>query len=593
MLGIEHSADWRMYFGSFGELGKGDNGSVCYLQTTIPFNEIDAIKLISDIPGSEEWAVKDLFQRDVDWDRVTNSLVDYFMDGSKVKFFNPLTLTLLPRRESEDGRLLFNMPHLLKEDFQVSIGNGQFDCTGYRHKDQFEIGEEVNSKVGLLRWHANNTTLVAIDGQHRLAALQEILKGKVQPEGVENWKIPVVIFNLRKVDPEGPNKTILNSIRKIFVYINKEAKIPSKTRLILLDEEDVTSLCAQEIVERSHSNDVQPISQRDDEVAPLMFFDWKGDEKLTSFVYSVEELKNNLDWFNIGTTPEDAGRALKIDPKKPIKRLFTGKRTFNDEWKAGGPSEKEAEQIRERFNETVLPLYTTFFERFTPYKEYIAELRKLEHLQGSLNKEAFHALRFGGYRPKGTPRGDALAENIKSVKTKISIAKSKSLREPITQDVFGRAVFCAMSELYEPYKLLYGDVSDSLSNYAEWFVDLLNDVNDNDVFDRNNSDLEYIFWDGTSTSWYKFPSINKASGAFVVLAIAGAAFGRDQRKLSTPIKSAEARLNKWLQAQYKRIIAKRLRDEGKSKDQALEEAKGLAIIAARKQMDRIKDKLHY
>lgn len=593
LIGRKISTDWRTYFGSFGELGEGDNGSAFYLQTVIPFNDIDKIKLICDIPDSERWSVKDLFQRDVDWDRVTDSLVEYFMDKSKVKFFNPLTLTLLPRHDSEEGRLLYDMPHLAKTDFPITIDNESINFRGYCHENNFKVGEDPDSGIGCLSWHTHNSSLVAIDGQHRLAALQEIQSAKVRPEGVEDWKIPVVIFNLRQVNPAEESKTILNSLRKIFVYINKEAKIPSATRLILLDEESVTSLCAQEIVERSHQNDVLPIGQRDDGMVPLMFFDWKGDEKLPTFVYTVEELKNNLDWFTIKSTPDDAGKALKIDPRKPIKRLFTGKRSFDVEWKGKGPSEQEAEEIRASFNGTLLPLYTTFFENFTPYRQYIAELRKLEHMDGHFYKQAFHALRFGGYRPKNNPTDEALSLAIKNVTTQIIKHKNTFIKGPVSQDVFGRAVFYAMSELYEYYVTLRGDRSTSLGNYAEWFVDLLNSVYDKDIFDKQNSDLEYIFWDASSTSWYKFPNVSKASGAFVVLAVLGESFQQESKKLSKWKDKPERDLNRWLEQQYKRIIARALRDGGMSQKQATQDAKARAIKPAKEQMERIQTSLGY
>src|SRR6476646_588752 len=86
----------KMKYGFFGELGAGANAHVRFLQTALTADELDSVTLIENIPGSESWDVQDLFQRDVDKERVTKEILPYLKDKSKVKFFNPLTLALLP-----------------------------------------------------------------------------------------------------------------------------------------------------------------------------------------------------------------------------------------------------------------------------------------------------------------------------------------------------------------------------------------------------------------------------------------------------------------------------------------------------------------
>ena len=73
--------------GFFGKFGRGSNVEVRYLQSVITHEFLSNIKLIEEIDGSDKWNVKDLFQRNVDHDRVENELVPYFKDKSKVKFF--------------------------------------------------------------------------------------------------------------------------------------------------------------------------------------------------------------------------------------------------------------------------------------------------------------------------------------------------------------------------------------------------------------------------------------------------------------------------------------------------------------------------
>ena len=87
--------------GIYGNLGKGENADILFLETVITSAELDNIHLISNIPGSEKWDVKDLFQRDVDDERVTKDVIPYFKDQNKIKYFSPITLILLPTENAK------------------------------------------------------------------------------------------------------------------------------------------------------------------------------------------------------------------------------------------------------------------------------------------------------------------------------------------------------------------------------------------------------------------------------------------------------------------------------------------------------------
>ena len=95
--------------GVYGEFGSGAGLQAFYLQTAVTPAMLDKISLISDIKGSERWPIRDLFQRDVDNERVTDSLLPYLQDAEKIKFFNPLTLTVLPMDEKK-ATVLRRMP---------------------------------------------------------------------------------------------------------------------------------------------------------------------------------------------------------------------------------------------------------------------------------------------------------------------------------------------------------------------------------------------------------------------------------------------------------------------------------------------------
>ena len=87
--------------GVYGVFGSGSGLQAFYLQSAIAPSELKQLDLISDISGSEKWSVRHLFQRDVDNKRIEESLLPYLETVDKIKFFNPLTLTILPM--ADDG----------------------------------------------------------------------------------------------------------------------------------------------------------------------------------------------------------------------------------------------------------------------------------------------------------------------------------------------------------------------------------------------------------------------------------------------------------------------------------------------------------
>jgi len=57
--------------GVFGVFGASDN-VINYMQLNLPITDVDKLGLVSEIPGSEKWPIRQLFQRDIDKERVKN-----------------------------------------------------------------------------------------------------------------------------------------------------------------------------------------------------------------------------------------------------------------------------------------------------------------------------------------------------------------------------------------------------------------------------------------------------------------------------------------------------------------------------------------
>ena len=241
----------RQLDGVYGEFGAGASVQAFYLQSAITPVQLSWISLISDIQGSERWPVPDLFQRDVDNDRIANSLLPYLQDAEKIKFFNPLTLTVLPMDEN-GSTVLTQMPRVIESS--VKENDRSWKCL--ERKDYYRARWVENyPQYAVLEWSDTRSRLVAIDGQHRLSALKRFLRDNKEAshQNFMKWRIPVVIVSFRAGQGRSEPPSVLEVVRSIFVYINTEAKEVSEARKILLSDESVNDVCAQELLERAHT----------------------------------------------------------------------------------------------------------------------------------------------------------------------------------------------------------------------------------------------------------------------------------------------------------------------------------------------------
>ena len=294
----------RQLDGVYGEFGSGGTYRAFYIQSAILPRQLEWISLISDIPGSERWSVRDLFQRDVDDKRVTDQLLPYLTNSKQLRFFNPLTLTILPM-EDHGNKVLTQMPRMHVRDDDWYRQGEKWKCLErenyYRVRWRID-GDEDGVHFGTIEWNEARSRLVAIDGQHRVSALQRILKDDFPAarQDLVNWHIPAVIVSFRagSLDVEPPG--VLETVRGIFVSINKEAQKVNEAKQILLSDGSVNSVFTQELLERSHSNDLAASEARTPERLPLLFFDWRGEESGGLRVGSPAAIKDVVEiraWF--------------------------------------------------------------------------------------------------------------------------------------------------------------------------------------------------------------------------------------------------------------------------------------------------------
>ena len=132
-----------------------------YFLTSIPLASLTrCFRLVEDIPGSENWGYNAIFQRDIDEDRVREELLEeYLLVPDKFKFFNPLTIALLPFQHG-DQRILNNY-----RDPKTSASEGKYVK---ERIDSIELTKVPKLAVGNIKWDTDQIIATAIDGQHRL-----------------------------------------------------------------------------------------------------------------------------------------------------------------------------------------------------------------------------------------------------------------------------------------------------------------------------------------------------------------------------------------------------------------------------------------
>ena len=246
-------------------------GQVPYFSAVIPLQDlVNQIKLVEDIPEEARltWSLEELFQRDINWQRVHNELVNgYLKDPNKLNFFNSLTIALLP----QDGLKIENQygepeyspsPTINNEDWKkIDVGN---ICVEFNQDES----------IGILRWHKERIIPVAIDGQHRLAALKQYCEDLTPGISHElNTKIPLILLILdnRVGFEERHGKSLIETLREIFIDLNRNARGVAKSRLILLDDLNIQSFCVRTLL-ASHVTDVST------DVLPLSMVTWREDD---------------------------------------------------------------------------------------------------------------------------------------------------------------------------------------------------------------------------------------------------------------------------------------------------------------------------
>jgi DGQHR domain-containing protein len=458
------------------------------------------LRLINEMPGSAamNWKLEELFQRDIDWPRVEKKIVPYLRKQTEPQFFNSLTIALLPIRNDAlapfDGSATWHAPTLDTAD-QFSPGTvrsyGPITC-GYW--GNWENPGEDNARLGQICWNTDEICGVAIDGQHRLAAIKHLVGPGSDTHRQSSVPVILIVLDEALGFNRGTEQHVLvDTLRSLFIDLNKHAEKVKRARQILLDDRDPASVCVRTLVGSELTSGRAELDS-DDPVLPLSLVDWHSEQaKFDEGPYLTTIL--GLDWAiakALGIRPFEDPMAFETTSKlltkleRKLNVSLDSARTRLDECRRyerpfSFVEEPEDELsligngFRDRWSRPLLHLFT----EFRPYRELISMRQTL----GTLSPEFanWFALKESADNAGGGGKASQLLEEIESFLSSReqdpiaiedfrnalqSFATLKQERELAFTVVFQRSMILAFLQ----FTTVSGGMVDSLSASSE--VDL-------------------------------------------------------------------------------------------------------------------------
>lgn len=444
---VPASAPFDFVYGCFN---LSPQWAIPYFATTMTMREAaDSLRLVNDFPGNESmaWRIDELYQRDIDWSRVEREIVPYLSSSDEPQFFNSLTIAFMPIRDNEVK------PNFTGEGWACPELDGEF-------AKQIEIGpislgywadwkspDNPNARIGQIRWNPQQVFSVAIDGQHRLAALKIASMGF--DERADKTQVPVLLLLLdERVGFRAPRgRKLIELMRTLFIALNKHAEKVSRPRQILLDDQDPHALCVRALVGDQLTGELKELAHGQ---LPLSLVDWHREQaKIDDGPYITTIL--GLDWIveqtlrskpmkdysSYGAVSRQL-RAISLslglnlyrpgsptfDRLKEIEKNAVEPFTYTGSW-SHEKSEGELGQIVEAFQSTWAKGLVEVLTRFSPYADLIARRKH----DGNLSAEFTNWYYLMWRKDQGERANEEYSNFLSRLKTRKEHPVSKSTLE--------------------------------------------------------------------------------------------------------------------------------------------------------------------
>lgn len=387
---VAATQEFDFLYGSF-ELSKVH---IPYFATTLTLQDAASdLRLAYEILSSEDinWSLTELFQRDIDWSRVHKKIVPYLQTSDTPQFFNSITIALLPYDPKQsrvldrfDETVPWTPPALLGEDDytrRLDVGPIAFGFWS-----EWSRPGDDGFRLGRMRWNKNEVVGVAIDGQHRLAAIKEIAGSGMPSERLIRSRVPVIflLFDEEVGYSNFKQQATVEILRELFIDLNKHAQTVKRGRQILLDDRDPHAVCTRMIIADRLSNDGAYLNDSPPRL-PLSLVDWHSDQAkfdvgpyittvlgLDNFVSRILATKPITDWMDypgVETQIKRLASRLKIELSSAQDRLATlakfdmGAFTYDD---------TDLELITGAFSYLWVTPLANLLTQLSPYAELVA-----------------------------------------------------------------------------------------------------------------------------------------------------------------------------------------------------------------------------
>jgi hypothetical protein len=244
---------------------------------------------VREVLEAEHLDFNQLLQRDLDDHRVATELVPYVLTSKSTgpAFFPPILSVLLPFKNKQPTFFPpLGDPVLAEDDDMRWRQQDAGAAARIRRLVTHDIDQYHSVRLGQLWWNTEYARTVVLDGQHRamaLLAIDRTCRGNWQGSGGERYRyfyesrvrellgaddslrleeieVPVVVAWFP--DLFGPEHAPHLAARKVFVDVNKEARQPSQSRLILLSDGELLNVFTRSLLSRLRTD-------RDGTHAPL------------------------------------------------------------------------------------------------------------------------------------------------------------------------------------------------------------------------------------------------------------------------------------------------------------------------------------
>ncbi len=273
---------------------------VPFMSSILRFQQVaEYLNLVTDDPkyAMQNWSISELFQREVSQNRVHDIATNYLnpLNARRPAFFNSITV-VLNLKDQETFR-----PPTESDAYPYNKVFGPIHIS-YQTQQSDKETYPRNGTYGTIQWNRDEVYAVAIDGQHRLASIKQLDDNQREKSDLS------VIFILFEKDlgfHATEEKDKLHWMRSLFIDLNKHAVPVSRTRNLLLDDNDPTARFVRTLFSNSlqyrstnKKNELGFFIGEDNEFLtclPLDLIDWHGEKtKINEGPYITSIL--GLDW---------------------------------------------------------------------------------------------------------------------------------------------------------------------------------------------------------------------------------------------------------------------------------------------------------